>query len=242
MHEGHMIEPQRNAFWNIVDALDHSDWIYDYSALVTRIQNHPTRSIADFSEEYRSAVDSAYTDSAWRTGSLLAGYFIGDDSFFYFRKWLVLQGTNVYSMVLNNPDNLCATLMERGLPGSVFIESIEPLEALSLGQKYPDQSEGLKSQCEISELAIKLPRMWELLGDRFTVQPPQLISDQSTDVAGFGLVHVGDKFNHLHGLGPCEVIEILVPETGILKFRFADAERAMRLSTDFFARDQGSAT
>jgi hypothetical protein len=103
-----MTEPE---FWSHVAAArprrDDPDAHAD--ALVARLAKLPEPDILDFAHHWEAASARAYRRDLWAAAYLIQGG-CSDDSFQYFRWWLILQGRAVYEAALADPDALAEVL------------------------------------------------------------------------------------------------------------------------------------
>jgi hypothetical protein len=97
----------RDGFWDIIEEARHSvgrtsempGWLED------RLSQLPEAEIVDFGSHFGECRDRAYDARLWLAAVvLLRG--CGDDSFDYFRGWLIAQGRKVFEAALVDPDSL----------------------------------------------------------------------------------------------------------------------------------------
>jgi hypothetical protein len=96
-----------NAFWKLVgDAAASKGPPADQARfLVARLEAHPPDQIVAFHKLLYGFLAEAYRRDLWAAASLLMGD-CSDDSFEYFRAWLVLQGPGRFVAALENPDSI----------------------------------------------------------------------------------------------------------------------------------------
>jgi hypothetical protein len=85
---------------------DASDWEHAQS-LREQLAPLPREELVAFHETYWALADRAERADVWGVGYTLDGG-MSDDSFLYFRYWLISRGRAVYESVLADPDSLAA--------------------------------------------------------------------------------------------------------------------------------------
>lgn len=76
--------------------------------LTSMLSTAPRKEILDFYEHLTELCVAAYRGDLWSMAALIFEGFCSDDSFLYFRLWLVAQGKTVYEAALADPDSLAA--------------------------------------------------------------------------------------------------------------------------------------
>jgi hypothetical protein len=97
----------RDAFWDIIEEARQSvgktseipGW------LENRLSQLPEGEIADFDAHFGKCRDLSYDGRLWLAAVVILGG-CGDDSFDYFRGWLIAQGRKVFEAALVDPDSL----------------------------------------------------------------------------------------------------------------------------------------
>ena len=96
-----------DGFWDIIEEARHSvrrtsempGWLEE------RLSQLPESEILNFSSHFSECRDRAYDARLWLAAVvMLRG--CGDDSFDYFRGWLIAQGRKVFEAALVDPDSL----------------------------------------------------------------------------------------------------------------------------------------
>ena len=73
--------------------------------LTRRLGQLPENEIVDFSNHFRDCLNRSNDGCLWVAASVMMGG-CGDDSFDYFRGWLIAQGQRVFEAVLAEPDSM----------------------------------------------------------------------------------------------------------------------------------------
>ena len=74
-------------------------------ALTRRLSQLPENEIVEFSNHFRDCLNRSNDARLWVAASVMMGG-CGDDSFDYFRGWLIAQGREVFEGVLADPDSM----------------------------------------------------------------------------------------------------------------------------------------
>ncbi len=97
----------RDEFWDIIEEAKRSarrtsnlpSWLEE------RLSQSPEQEILDFGCHFQEYRRTAYDARLWLAAVAILGG-CGDDSFDYFRGWLVAQGRAVFEAALTDPDSL----------------------------------------------------------------------------------------------------------------------------------------
>lgn len=73
--------------------------------LVEQLASRSASEIADYEIHFQTALEQSYTSSLWAAAYIILGG-CSDDSFDYFRGWLIACGQEVFESAVQNPDNL----------------------------------------------------------------------------------------------------------------------------------------
>jgi hypothetical protein len=234
-------------FWSWVEfglSDDHKRLHHpDVSALDAAFETLPATKKNEFSAEFQRALEAANRLDIWQLCSLIYGQPCGDDSFSYFRRWLILQGKEVYTTTLNAPDDFY--ILYNGhekVPAEPFIESaglVEDHASVVQDRARPAKSRVPWTWLDSSSGHIRneLPKMWRLVGEQFLWEREAPANKESAcDIPGLGMVSVGDRLLHKAGFGVGTVANIVVPESGIAEMEFAAGKKTLRISSAFFER------
>ncbi|MEV0095356.1 DUF4240 domain-containing protein [Streptomyces sp. NPDC050738] len=167
-------------FWEIIDSTraaadgdpeDHAD------LLIERLLQRDPESVLDFARHFEARYNRAYRwDLRGAAAVLLGG--AGDDSFDYFRCWLIGQGREVFEGALHDPDDLAGLLdefdeevdgdgEELGFAADEAYEQLTGAVAPDLGiTAQAPEPEGTAFDLEDEAgLADRYPQLWERFGD-----------------------------------------------------------------------------
>jgi len=98
----------KNEFWRLIDSA-HDDSAGDQdlqeAMLVSRLEKYTPEEIAEFEYLMREYLIEADDFKVMAAQKIIAGW-VSDDSYLYFRCWLIGQGENTFTEALRNPDVL----------------------------------------------------------------------------------------------------------------------------------------
>ncbi|HEY9369374.1 DUF4240 domain-containing protein [Streptomyces sp.] len=166
-------------FWEMIDSTreasegdpeEHAD------LLVERLLELDPDAVLDFARHFEARYNRAYRWDLWGAASVLLDG-AGDDSFDYFRCWLIGQGREVFEGAVHDPDALAELLddfdeeidgdgEELGYAADEAYERLTGAEAPDLG--IPPQAaepEGAAFDlADDAELAARFPKLWDRFG------------------------------------------------------------------------------
>jgi len=102
-------------FWSLIDKAvesSHGDNELKEEFLTSELTKLSLEEIKDFEIAYRKAVIDADDFKIMAAAKIIEGY-VSDDSYLYFRNWIIGQGKKVYDETLKKPDYL-AKVVEEG--------------------------------------------------------------------------------------------------------------------------------
>lgn len=206
----------------------------------------------DMPESERAELGVSYLRAHYRldrsivylAGSLIHGRALGDDSFSYFRNWLIWCGPAIVETAIKNPDGLHDRLVAEDIDSSFPIcENLGTLGVWAASSRHVPAGPLQEEECGQPTEALlreKLPKLWAQLGHAFEfVRPSELPEFSEAHIPGIGLLRVGDKVFHKKGYGEGEILR-LVGDDGRLAFiRFAHEEMPFWLDPEFIERVNG---
>lgn len=93
-----------SSFWEIIEkSKKHND--EQVSWITEELNQFSLDDIVDYEFHFLKAYDISYHSKLWGAAYIIMGG-CSDDSFDYFRAWLISQGESVFTMTLANPDIL----------------------------------------------------------------------------------------------------------------------------------------
>ncbi|MFJ5717852.1 DUF4240 domain-containing protein [Neobacillus sp. NPDC093127] len=118
----------KTEYWNLIKQSksyeeERVEW------LTEELSRRPINEIVDFEFIFQSYMNESYQSRLWGAAYLIMGG-CSDDSFDYFRGWLISQGQEVYEKTLKNPEFLANYLSDENL-GEEGVPEYE--EFLSVG-------------------------------------------------------------------------------------------------------------
>jgi hypothetical protein len=108
-------------FWAIVEsgrARAGGDWTDVPEAVIELLAALELDEIAGFSQLHDELEWQAYREDLWAVCCLINGGFGSDDTFLYFRNWLLVQGRVVWEAALADPDSLADVPQVRAITAS----------------------------------------------------------------------------------------------------------------------------
>lgn len=102
---------ERDMFWQLVEnSLNHSESIYrQEKILINNFSTLQTKAIVSFEIILRQLIIEADDYKVMAALKIIEGY-VTDDSYLYFRCWLISRGKTGFFAVLNNPDYLAGKI------------------------------------------------------------------------------------------------------------------------------------
>lgn len=163
-------------FWELIDATREAaegDPEEQADLLVDRLLQFDPDMVLDFARHFEARYNRAYRWDLWGAAWLLLDG-ASDDSFDYFRCWLIGQGREVYEGALHDPDSLADLLEEfdeeidgdgeeLGYAADEAYERLTGMVAPDLGiAPAPGEPSGTPVDFENDgTLATRYPTLWE---------------------------------------------------------------------------------
>ncbi|HDX9577753.1 TPA: DUF4240 domain-containing protein [Bacillus pseudomycoides] len=114
-------------FWQLISDMNSKDETVEW--LIEQLAAKSADEIADYEMHLQTALGQSYTSSLWAAAYIILGG-CSDDSFDYFRGWLIACGQETFESALQNPENL-ANLIPACYEEEELIPELE--EMLSTG-------------------------------------------------------------------------------------------------------------
>ena len=111
---GNDLNMDTSAFWKLVDKarrMSEDDAEQQLEELTTLLEALPTEEIVEFHYIFCSFFHASYTWPLWGAAYLIGGG-CSDDSFDYFRGWLISRGEKVFAAAVADPDKLASMIKE----------------------------------------------------------------------------------------------------------------------------------
>ncbi|MCG6493243.1 DUF4240 domain-containing protein [Kitasatospora sp. A2-31] len=166
-------------FWQIIDdTREDAEGDPDEQAdrLVERLVQLTPDDVIDFARLFEARFQRAYRTDLWGAAYLLLGG-ASDDSFDYFRCWLIGQGRDVFEGGLHEPDDLADLLPEfdeeedgeaedLGYAADEAYEQLTGLPLPEVGGRQPARPAGpVLDFDDPAAMAKRFPKLWERYGD-----------------------------------------------------------------------------
>lgn len=240
-----------NRFWELIEqAKGMGGDIEHAKRLSNSLKRMPPQHVVDFYVFYLRFHQAANIGDLWAAGMLVNGGHGTDDGFEYFRNWLIGQGRDIYSRALADPDSLAeapsspsvsepdAEWESYGAAAHEAFKDMTGKDLYAVVKQVDHQDKSVRAfdtrAYNDEALAERLPRLWAKYGEtkkKFDlVRSAPSGSMDSADVAGLGVVSVGDYLTHRE-LGACKV-KALFRDGPLVRavLVFPDVERHMVLS------------
>ncbi|MCW7540652.1 DUF4240 domain-containing protein [Aquabacterium sp. A7-Y] len=242
-----------------MDKVDLWTWLDEIlrEEAIQSIQSRISTSIRAMKLEKHLSIAGAYKLACkeldhlecWEAGSLINGRPLGDDSFEYFRNWIILQGKELHRQIASNPDSLATAtfrfgtldhpffeeLSNLGTIGEIDTQRLGSLDSVSAYALLPD-SPALWDwkDADVSRWHLKLPLLWSRFGSKFQPNHEEMEAKvECALVPGLGLIRVGDRVLHTKGFGEGRVLEVISVD-GACRIEFSTGVKVMPLSPRFF--------
>ncbi|GAA1182414.1 hypothetical protein F4556_005436 [Kitasatospora gansuensis] len=165
-------------FWQLIDETRDAaegDPDEQAEALVDRLAQLTPDDVVDFARLFEARFQRAYRYDLWGAAYLMLDG-ASEDTFDFFRCWLIGQGREVFEGALHQPDDLAELLPDfdeeedgdaedLGYAADEAHEQLTGLPLPDLGTSQPRRPEGDSFDFEDAEqMAKRFPRLWELYG------------------------------------------------------------------------------
>ncbi|MFD0279958.1 DUF4240 domain-containing protein [Kitasatospora sp. NPDC127111] len=166
-------------FWQIIDdTREAAEGDPDEQAerLVERLVQLTPDDVIDFARLFEARFQRAYRTDLWAAAHLLLDG-ASEDTFDYFRCWLIGQGRDVFEGGLHEPDDLADLLPEfdeeedgeaedLGYAADEAYEQLTGLPLPEVGERQPAAPYGPPFDFDDPEtMAKRFPKLWERYGD-----------------------------------------------------------------------------
>jgi hypothetical protein len=171
----------RKEFWEIIGLgnLTYED-TSNVDIIITKLASYSEEDIIGFEIIFRQLLDEADDFGIVAIQKIIFGI-VSDDSYLYFRCWLIAQGKDFFNKCLANGDSIVERLQNEQLPSfeDILYISTESFKrkteidfedeqfprsvALSKGYDYDFNSPRTKGKkIKMSDLPKKFPQLWSL--------------------------------------------------------------------------------
>ena len=152
-------------FWQLIEyARENAGGDVDEQAadLTDLLSDLPPAEIAAFDRTFRQLLNDAYGWDLWAAAFIINGG-CSDDSFEYFRCWLIAQGERVYREALADPESLVGRAEPDAEAESMLYAAQDAYE-VETGRKltadFTPPTEPAGEPWEEDQLAAMYPRLW----------------------------------------------------------------------------------
>ena len=169
-------------FWKVIDSTTALESQPDkqLAALHAALSKLPLEQIERYESSFDSEMKRSLSWDLWGAAYVVHGG-ASDDSFEYFRCWLISKGKRVFEKVLADPDSL-ADILAPDVRGALEFEDFAYVARKTWGEKsgkpgkempnaawmlYPDlQPTGIPFDENPASLAKRYPKLWKRFGSR----------------------------------------------------------------------------
>lgn len=171
-------------FWRLIDVShqkgeymeEQLEWLIEY------LSRKPINEIINFDYQLNQVYKKSYTSDLWAAAYIIMGG-CSDDSFDYFRTWLVFLGKETYEKALTDPESImpylgeeedvpefedllnCATIAFEEKTGLEQEDYLNVYNSLT-GDEEPDlEMEFDWDEDDEESLSRKFPRLWAMYGE-----------------------------------------------------------------------------
>ncbi len=163
----------RKKFWDLIETTrpktgDGKEHLQRVEKALSKLN---AKDLVNFEEIRVTLMHESYDARLWEVLAILCGGGCGDDSFDYFRNWLIMQGKKVFAQVLEEPQQL----PELYPPGQLgFVQELGSLASSVFAERFPESDfdayyDGPYGPGELqgelwntdAELQAKYPEIWE---------------------------------------------------------------------------------
>lgn len=167
-------EPRDEAwFWRVMSSATGQDQDAKLEALLGTLRTLSPGDVQAFAEAFEARAHQSYRWDLWGACFVIHGG-ASDDSFYYFRSWLIAEGQERFERALANPDDL-ADMIARNASDSLELEGVLG-SAIMLweertGRSFPPGAGGpMEPTGEPFEdddrwLAARYPKLWDRFGE-----------------------------------------------------------------------------
>src|SRR5579862_5624708 len=142
-------------FWQLIEQSKQGlNTRQQEESLVDALSQYPVSEILDFNHWYQEVMRRAYTTHLWAAAHLVFGG-CSDDCFDYFLGWLIAQGEQTFSQVLESPDNL-----------------LTPIKAYTQAHYLPYAEGMFHVAARAYEKQTRLEDFWDLFVQKFVKETP----------------------------------------------------------------------
>src|SRR5262245_4191873 len=152
----------RDEFWEHIRATRRTDPEAHAERLAKRLAKLPVKEILAFDHLWDQQLRRAYRWNLWGAAYLINGG-CSDDGFDYFRRWLILQGREVFEAAVKKPDTLAELVS--GDADEVEHESDPGIDAWFLATGTEPNDAGYEEYTAAYEARYGKPNVLPDLGD-----------------------------------------------------------------------------
>jgi hypothetical protein len=137
---------QMTDFWTIINQARHGTEFKTPSAtpekLAVVLKGLPTEKVLEFGREYTRKLIALNQWDLWAAGYVIAGG-MSDDSFHYFRSWIIGKGETCYNTALSDPGSLGPYVDDPDVDNELLeYVAVEVLESRGIKDDPRDDVEG----------------------------------------------------------------------------------------------------
>jgi len=178
-----------NAFWKLIDSkVVRKQGNMDVAPLRKVLAKMSPKDIQGFDERLTKCYYESYTWDLWGAAYLIHDG-APDDTFDYFRSWLIGQGRKVFMAAMKNPDSLVDVANPGALDDELYNIGQSTYESVT-GKEIPDsrlRRPKLKKHLDFNDpdvMAQAYPKLFQKFGDMYEPTPRDALLDRCREYAG----------------------------------------------------------
>src|SRR5687767_7415979 len=179
-----------NDFWKLVEAnvIRRRDGSIEATPLGKKLAKMSPQDIRSFDQRMSKYYFESYTWSLWGAAWLIHEG-APDDTFDYFRSWLIGQGRKVFMAAMRNPDSLADVATAEALDDVLYCIGENAFESVT-GEPIPTSSPKLpklKKHLDFDDpaaMARAYPKLFKRFGGMYAEGPEDELLDRCRKYAG----------------------------------------------------------
>ncbi|MCL2141799.1 MAG: DUF4240 domain-containing protein [Methanimicrococcus sp.] len=145
-------------FWDLIEETKSDDPQDQLDHLVELLSSKSVEEILGFDYRLDKFLEKSYNPNLWAAGYIVCDG-MSDDSFDYFRAWLISKGKDVYESALKNPDsliNVFEKMNETDFPENeeILYAGLDAYEQVTEKEDFYDVIDSYEDDFQILEIEL----------------------------------------------------------------------------------------